>query len=302
MGQESTRDEEKKQMMPKELENAQQNKKALKVFGVFITMGAAAGFVLGMAGTMMQDHYDKLSFSAALGQHITLALGIGMPILMLIAYIAVFAYDAYVYKRTNREWKEAQELEDEQFEAWYEQADGRMTRALGAVSSVTILNYFGFSAAFYAQLYCEGMYYALFLLALVILILTLIFGMKAQRRSVDLTKLINPEKSGSIYDLKFQDRWIESCDEMEQAMIYKAAFQAYKVTSNVCVVLWMVFTILSLVIKLSLWPVTIVSFIWGLLNVTYMRACKQFSREKSKAENKKEGGIPGAITGNVWSQ
>lgn len=295
MSQESTRDDEKKQMMPKELENAQQNKKALKIFGVLITLSTVAGFVLGMAGTMMQDHYDKLAFSAALGERITLALGIGMPILMMIAYIAVFTYDSYVFKKTSREWKAAQELEDEQFEAWYEQADGRMTRAMGAVSSVTILNYFGFSAAFYAQMYCEGMYYALFLLALVVLILTLIFGMKAQRRSVDLTKLINPEKSGSVYDPKFRDRWIESCDEMEQIMIYKAAFQAYKVTSTVCIVLWMTFTILSLVIKLSLWPVTIVSFIWGLLNVTYLRACKQFSGEKSKTGNN-------VIAGNAWWQ
>lgn len=295
MSQESTRDDKKKQMTPKELENIQQNKKALKVFGVLITMSAVAGFVLGRAGMMMQDHYDKLAFSAALGQHITLALGIGMPILMLLAYIAVFAYDSYVFKKTSREWKAAQELEDEQFEAWYEQADGRMTRALSAVSVVTIFNYFGFSAAFYAQLYCEGMHYALFLLALVILILTLFFGMKAQRRSVDLTKLINPEKSGSVYDPKFRDKWIESCDEMEQTMIYKAAFQAYKVTSTVCIVLWMAFTILSLVIKLSLWPVTIVSFIWGLLNVTYLRACKQFSGEKSKTGNN-------VIAGNVWLQ
>lgn len=301
MSQESTRDDEKKQMMPKELENAQQNKKAMKGFIVFITLSTAVGFVLGMAGTMMQDHYDKLSFSAALGERITLALGIGMPILMLLAYIAAFAYDSYVFKKTSREWKAAQELEDEQFEAWYEQADGRMTQAMGAVSDVTILNYFGFSAAFYAEMYCEGMYYGLFLLALLVLILTIIFGMKAQRRSVDLTKLINPEKSGSVYDLKFRDKWLESCDEMERTMIYKAAFQAYKVTNTACIVLWMVFTILSLVIKLSLWPVTIVSFIWGLLNVTYMRACKQLSGGKSKAESKKEGNSSNTIAGNVWS-
>ena len=43
-----------------------------------------------------------------------------------------------------------------------------------------------------------------------------------QQKIVDLEKQINPEKRGSVYDMKFQKKWMESCDEAEQRQIGQA--------------------------------------------------------------------------------
>lgn len=132
---------------------------------------------------------------------------------------------------------------------------------------------------------------AMFLLALVMLIVTIFASVTQQKNAVDFLKIVNPEKSGSVYDMKFQKKWIESCDEMEQQMIYKAAFHAYKVTNYLCLTLWTGFTVLAVVLKISLWPVTIVSAIWLTMAVSYAAEGKRLSKSQNEAGNA-AGGNP----------
>lgn len=281
---------QEKQAMDKETENAMQNKRASKKFGVVMALSCLLGGGLGFFGMLALRFYDMDTLSQMLGENITLFLACVMPILMTVGFIAVFGYAEIVLWKSKAEWKQSQNLEDDAYDAWYEKFDRRLSIALNLVSFLIIFNYFGFSACFYGDRYCEGMVHGLFLLGFLMLILTIIFGIRTQGKIVDQVKLVNPEKSGSVYDMKFQKKWIESCDEMEQQMIYRAAFQAYKVTTNVCIALWMVFTILALVIKISLWPVAIVSLIWMILTVTYAVECQKLSAGKKKKGEKSANG------------
>lgn len=268
--------------MTKIEENKEQNKKAFGKFAVIMLCSVLLGGVIGFFFCAMLDHYDVTATSEMLGSAVTVGLGCGMPVVMSVLWVVAVSYVLWAIKRTRREWNDARNLEDEAFDSWYEKADGRLENALELTSYLTIINYFGFSASFYAMLYHKDRTpYGLFLLSLAVLIITIISSIMLQSRIVDMVKIINPEKSGSVYDMKFQDKWIESCDEFEQLMIYKAAFKAYKVTNFVCTMLWMVFTILALVIKLSLWPVAIVSFFWFLMTVTYTTECKKLAKGKN---------------------
>ena len=100
-----------------------------------------------------------------------------------------------------------------------------------------------------------------------------------QQKVVDLTKRINPEKRGSVYDTKFQKKWLESCDESEQQQIGQACYRAYQVTNRVCVGLWLALVILSMVFRISLLPVFILLLILGTLQVTYTLECIRLSRK-----------------------
>ena len=44
-----------------------------------------------------------------------------------------------------------------------------------------------------------------------------------QQKVVDQTRRLNPEKQGSVYDRKFKEKWLASCDEAEQRQIGQAA-------------------------------------------------------------------------------
>lgn len=45
----------------------------------------------------------------------------------------------------------------------------------------------------------------------------------AQQKAVDLERRMNPEKHGSVYDAKFQKKWLDSCDESERRQIGEAS-------------------------------------------------------------------------------
>ena len=90
-----------------------------------------------------------------------------------------------------------------------------------------------------------------------------------QQKAIDLTRKINPEKQGSVYDTKFQKKWIASCDENEQRKMGQAAFKAFNVVNYTCIALWLFLMLLSLAIPVGILPIILVMFIWGISQITY---------------------------------
>ena len=99
---------------------------------------------------------------------------------------------------------------------------------------------------------------ATFLGLIAVMVVTVI----AQNRIVNFTKEINPEKKGSVYDLKFQKTWIASCDEAEQLQIYRAAFRAYTAMNYAALGMFLVCFIGMLSWNFGLLPITMVLFVW----------------------------------------
>lgn len=91
---------------------------------------------------------------------------------------------------------------------------------------------------------------------------------------------MNPEKRGSVYDAKFQKKWFESCDESERRQIGQACYRAYMVTGRVCMGLWLVLVVLTMVFEMSLLPVFILLLIWGVMQVTYTLECIRLGKGK----------------------
>ena len=95
----------------------------------------------------------------------------------------------------------------------------------------------------------------------------------AQQKAVDLERKMNPEKHGSVYDAKFQKKWLDSCDESERRQIGEASRRAYMVTTRVCLGLWLALVILSMLFDMSLLPVFVLLLVWGTMQVTYTLEC-----------------------------
>lgn len=102
----------------------------------------------------------------------------------------------------------------------------------------------------------------------------------AQQKTVDLERRMNPEKHGSVYDSKFQKKWLDSCDESERRQIGQACYRAYMVTTRLCLGLWLVLVVLSMVFEMSLLPVFILLLVWGVMQVTYTLECIRLGKEK----------------------
>ncbi len=101
----------------------------------------------------------------------------------------------------------------------------------------------------------------------------------AQQKVVDLERRMNPEKHGSVYDTKFQKKWLDSCDEWERRQIGEASYRAYMVTTRVCLGAWMVLTVLGMVFEIGMLPVSVLLLVWGVMQVTYTLECIRLGKK-----------------------
>ena len=101
----------------------------------------------------------------------------------------------------------------------------------------------------------------------------------AQQKVVDLERRMNPEKHGSVYDTKFQKKWLDSCDESERRQIGEAGYRAYIVTTRVCLGAWMVLTVLGMVFEIGMLPVSVLLLVWGVMQVTYTLECIRLGKK-----------------------
>mgnify|MGYP002510826585 CR=1 FL=1 len=146
------------------------------------------------------------------------------------------------------------------------------------LSAVQLLLNLFFLAAFCVY-YLDGEMDALALVG--VFLLSCGFVIFAQQKTVDLERRMNPEKHGSVYDAKFQKKWLDSCDESERRQIGEASYRAYMVTGRLCLGLWLVLVILSMIFKISLLPVFVLLLVWGTMQVTYTLACIRLSKGKT---------------------
>ncbi len=99
-----------------------------------------------------------------------------------------------------------------------------------------------------------------------------------QQKCVDAVKKTNPEKTASVYDIKFQKKWMDSCDEAEKLMIGKCAFKAYAATNSVCTVLSIVLAICALVFGIGFLPSLAVCLIWIVNLSVYCKEALKYSK------------------------
>jgi len=98
-----------------------------------------------------------------------------------------------------------------------------------------------------------------------------------QQKCVDLVKKINPEKKASVYDMKFQKKWLDSCDEAEKLLIGKCAFKAYSATNSVCSTLAIVLAVCALIFDIGFLPSLVVCLIWIVNMSVYCKEAMKYS-------------------------
>ena len=90
-----------------------------------------------------------------------------------------------------------------------------------------------------------------------------------QQKCVDLEKEMSPEKQGSVYDTKFNEKWLESCDEAERMMIYRSAWTSYRVMGTAYVIAWAVTFLAHEFFNTGLFACCVVIVLWMIQNSVY---------------------------------
>lgn len=249
----------------KRQEIKREDKKSFTVFIIIIVIAAIIGFFLGMGSEVVKDN-----FAAVIADGVNTVLNLVSPFANVVLGIVSFVISMINYSGCKKKYR-AWDGEDEEV---YNKIDKKLSAALALSSVDMVLAFFFFAAGAvaidivdfdpYSILEAGAMLCWLggFILSMVLIIII-------QRLSVNLTKEMNPEKKGSIYDAKFAKKWEESCDEAEKLQIYKGGYSAYKAVNGLCIGLWLFCVIGGTIWNFGLMPVTMVSIIWLVQILSY---------------------------------
>ena len=232
------------------------------VIGYYSSHGAAKGGLDQLVGMMKEA-------GAFFGTHIA-------PWLMLALAVIVPVVCIPIYRRAKK-LVAAWDGEDEDVS---DAVDRKLSAVIWLTSAALILSYFLIAASYsggFATFDSKDSTIIFFIGV------AAFFGIMAeatviQQKCVDTAKQTNPEKKASVYDMRFQKKWLEDCDEAEKLMIGKCAFKAYSATNLVCTILASVLAVCALVFNIGFLPSLMVCLVWIVNLSVYCKEAMRYSK------------------------
>lgn len=202
------------------------------------------------------------------------------PWLMLIIAVIMPVVCVLVYRSA----KKLLSYWDGENEEISDTIDKRLSIVIWVTSAALILSYFLITALYSGgfEAFENENNIVLFFIGITAFFAIMIEAVIIQQKCVDAAKKTNPEKTASIYDPKFQKKWMDSCDEAEKIMIGKCAFKAYAATNSVCTVLSIALAICALIFGIGFLPSLAVCLIWIVNHSVYCREALKYSKAGNK--------------------
>lgn len=113
------------------------------------------------------------------------------------------------------------------------------------------------------------------LAACIIFILLFVYNGFWQVRYVKMIQRFYPDKKGDPASAKFQEQWLESCDEAEKEEIYQASYKTYRTMSTLLPILIVLTMCSHLLWNTGIMAVVVVGIVWITLVTSYCQSCIQ---------------------------
>jgi len=233
--------ENMKEQTQKQQENKKEDKKALHKF-MWILVGAfAVGLVLGFVMCIVKEMLLESSVKSTFLKMLSMTAVYGGYLYTTVLVIA----SIILYKKSRKEYA----VWDEEDEEALSRMETKISYVLWFSNLIMYGAYFFFAVGIWAtDIFGENEALGMDTTGLIIgfgaVFLHIAYGMVAasliQQKSVNFGKELSPEKKGSVYDIKFQDKWMKSCDEAERYTVYKCSFKTFKTMQIVGIVLWLI--------------------------------------------------------------
>lgn len=258
----------------------QANRKALPKFLLFAVVCTIVGGVIGYCSGYgaAKGGMDKLVgimkeagafFAAHIAPWLMIAIAVIVPVVCIPIYRSA--------KKLLSSWNgENEDISDA--------VDRKLSLLIWITSAFLILSYFLIAASYSGgfTMLDDPKRTVMFFIGAAAFFGIMVESIILQQKCVDTAKRINPEKKASVYDMRFQKKWVEDCDEAEKIMIGKCAFKAYSATNAACMVLAIVLAVCALLFDIGFLPSFTVCLVW-IVNISAY--CKEEMRY-SKAGNK----------------
>ncbi|GAA0703293.1 hypothetical protein GCM10008904_10220 [Paraclostridium ghonii] len=255
-----------------------EDKKAFKSYVIILVIcGVAGGFLGFMSENLKQIIGENLSISLInILQEITPFANITLSILVILI-------SAIIYTDSRKEyelWKQSNE-DDNSIDKIEENLS--YLNLIVSVNCIIGIFFYGIGKVLMPLDNRTGnLSFIKDICFLIGIMLCVISNILIQKKIINFRKEINPLLNGSIYDMKFTKKWLDSCDESEKLGMFKSAYKACTCVSRTCIILW-----LFCIIGYDLWnfgimPMVIVTIIWLVQTISYSMESIKYSKSKSR--------------------
>lgn len=251
-------------------QNQKEDKRAFKKFIVIILLSAVVGGIIGVCSIALAPMRDGLMNGLS---GVIWAVGPWMNLVYGVVIHLITARQSRRFQKLYAGW----DGEDELLAGQMEDA---LTVGMAVTAAGQIIGYFFFALGFWEMdAETDLMWSMLRLLASFVGIgYVTVLVTRMQKRFVNDTKLLNPEKQGSVYDMKFMKRWMDSCDEMERMQIYQASWRAYRTTQMAFLISWVICFAGMLSWGFGILPVFLTTVLWMVQSMSYVTECMRISK------------------------
>lgn len=245
-----------------------EDKKAFKLFALFIFLGALVGGIFGALSSSINTN-----ISGMIASYMMDFLSIITPFASLVFCILIIIIAQVLYKNSRSKyeiWKKECEVNED--EEGIERIEDKLTYILLLATINTIFAFFFFGVGT-ILLPLDGEQGRLSIVKVLSMfvgfLLSIAYSIIIQKKVVNFEKEINPILKGSVYDVKFAKKWLDSCDEAIKLNIYKSAYRAYTAVNFTCIILWICCIIASSFWDIGIMPLVVVTIIWLVQTISY---------------------------------
>ena len=240
-----------------------------------MTAGAIVGAILGASAAVLLSINNGNSFNQATQKLISGIQNMIFPGLLLITVLSIILQEIY-YSRLKNIRNSLADADDEEFDEldYKEEKTGAMLMTSNLLSYIggIVLLAFGYSM--------DYLHHSIALGACLTFLICVFYDVIMQARYIKLLQRTHPEKKGDVSSMKFQQQWLESCDEAEKEVIYQSAYKAFSFTSK-CLSFLLLLTMLShLFFHTGVLAILVVGITQIILALTYNRSCVKLKEVK----------------------
>ena len=252
-----------------EIRKEDNSKKTL--FGIVIACSMALGGVLGFLLASGETTIDRIWELLSRGTQTT---GIFFTLLMIIVGFALWGYGTLRLRSLKKLWADEEARDDN-----WDYIENKLSDLCTITSIAIIVNLFLYGCAVYNvggklrprdPMTGLNLAYSVSFVAAIVLMLAFSFAFfYLQKKIVDFEKIMNPEKAGSLYDLRFRKKWYESFDEAEKQQAGIAGYKATMIVSSTCAIMSLLWLCIGMVLNVTLLPLLSIVTIWLILVITF---------------------------------
>ncbi|WP_297137416.1 DUF3169 family protein, partial [Terrisporobacter sp.] len=212
-----------------------EDKKAFKGYVAMLVISGIIGGIIGASSVYLKKFIGESLPNLLMSIFETIT-----PFASIVLSILVIIINRIIYNKSRKEydlWSETNEDDD-----IIDKIELRLSYILLLTSVNMILGFFFFGIGSMLLVFDKinggfGADFSIinFLCLFVGFILCMASSTLIQKKIINLQKEINPLLKGSVYDLKFNKKWLDSCDEAIKLGIFKSAYKAYTSVSTTCV-------------------------------------------------------------------